>query len=708
MGNEDNRVSIVGERGGVMDSVTIKAGGGKLQDGEQITLIGEFVSQRTVHVDRETACRVSIRTDAETLYEVVLAPNDSGERLDLKVGSIYTIEGTVATAQTSLPYHETSCPECNGALRESATIDEYENLVSVSDALNLGGCFIVCDSIQSVNTASTELKDDWIPKETRTPARINSDYICVDCENVVPERELEFSRSDTNQPTLNACAAPANESLGLATGGARDASNFRENIAEGYAPQPDALSYEGLFYDYQFPTAESESTSDALFTPTFERAAGDNPVTGEREQFLSVGLDSTLNASEFERPALDLVAVLDISGSMSSPFDEYYYDANGTRKSTEATDPEQTKLNAATESLCALTRHLNNSDRFGVVLYNSDSHVAKPLSEVRTTDMGAIRGHIREVVAGGGTNMETGFTAARELLSGGDTNREQRVIFMTDAMPNVGETRSAPLVECATDASKEGIYTTFVGMGLDENAALMSKLSGIRGANHYFIHSASEFKTRLADEFDYMVSPLVFDLSLSIETDGCDVDAVYGAPNADISNGQILSIETLFPSPTTAGESRGGVILVRLHQLETEQPNVTLDLSWVESDSTTHGSRVTVDLPTDQHYDNRRIRKAVALSRYGRTLREWATSVRQSSKSADAGVDDWMARRETRTKHERESAPLRVSDSYAAVFDDLRDYLATESKTVDDDSMTREIAVIDDLLTHTDRKRPSR
>lgn len=697
-------MSMVGEGDDVIDSVRIKADEGGSQDGEQITLIGEFVSQRTVHVDGLTACRVSIRTDPETLHEVVLAPNDSGERLDLKVGSDYTIEGTVAAAQTSLLFHETSCPECNGTLRESATIDEYENLVGFSDALNLGGHFIVCDSIQSVNADSNELKDDWIPKETRPPSRLNSQYICIDCETVVPERELESPRSDTNQPTLDACAAPASESLGLATGGARDASNFRENIAEGYAPQPDALSYEGLFYDYQFPTVESESTSNALFSPTFERATGDNPITGEREQFLSVGLDSTLNASEFERPALDLVAVLDISGSMSSPFDEYYYDASGTRKSTGTSDPEQTKLKAATESLCALTQHLNDGDRFGVVLFNSDSHVAKPLSQVRTTDMGAIRGHIRDVVAGGGTNMESGFTAARELLSGGDTNREQRIIFMTDAMPNVGETRPTPLVECAADASQKDIHTTFIGMGLDENAALMSKLSGIRGANHYFIHSASEFKTRLADEFDYIVSPLVFDLSLSIETDGCDVDAVNGAPNADVANGRIFNIKTLFPSPTTDGESRGGVILVRLHQLETEQPSVTLDLSWFERDTTTHGSRVTVDLPTDQHFDNRRIRKAVALSRYGRTLREWATWARQSSKSADPGVDDWMVRRESRTKHECGSVPLRVSDSYAAVFDDLRDYLATELEAVDDDSMAHEIAVLDNLLTHTDRR----
>jgi Ca-activated chloride channel family protein len=39
-----------------------------------------------------------------------------------------------------------------------------------------------------------------------------------------------------------------------------------------------------------------------------------------------VGLDSGLQAADFKRKRLNLVVLLDVSGSMGSPFDQYYYD----------------------------------------------------------------------------------------------------------------------------------------------------------------------------------------------------------------------------------------------------------------------------------------------------------------------------------------------------------------------------------------------
>jgi len=68
-------------------------------------------------------------------------------------------------------------------------------------------------------------------------------------------------------------------------------------------------------------------------------------------------------------------------------------------------------------------------------------------------------------------------------------------------------------------------------MGLDANAELADILSGIRGANHYFIHSATEFERRLGEEFDYMVTPLVYDLNLDVDADGYEIEAVHGSPS---------------------------------------------------------------------------------------------------------------------------------------------------------------------------------
>jgi hypothetical protein len=48
-------------------------------------------------------------------------------------------------------------------------------------------------------------------------------------------------------------------------------------------------------------------------------------LSNEDEFFITVGLNSGMEG-EFDRKMLNLVVVLDISGSMASPFDSYHYD----------------------------------------------------------------------------------------------------------------------------------------------------------------------------------------------------------------------------------------------------------------------------------------------------------------------------------------------------------------------------------------------
>ncbi|MFC7027170.1 VWA domain-containing protein [Halomicroarcula sp. GCM10025710] len=425
------------------------------------------------------------------------------------------------------------------------------------------GIIDAASSVEAVDVKA-EFVDDWQTMEQERPTETidTPDYVCRSCDRHLDEVDL---RSES-QPIVNESvqSAPAmndmaSETVGLAAGGAKDVVNFRENVANGFTPEPEAISDEGLFYDYCFETGE-RTASDALFAPRYAAAVSTHPLTGDTEQYLSVGLDSTLSVSEFDRPRLDLVAVLDVSGSMSSPFNEYYYDEQGRKK--EADTAGETKLAAATQSLCALTQQLHAEDRLGVVLYNHRAHVAKPLRDVGATDMPAIRRHIREIAAGGSTNMEDGFEAAMDMLVDGESSRgvERRVVFMTDMMPNTGETGESGLTELFEAAAADGIHTTFVGMGLDTNAELADALSGIRGANHYFIHSADEFEQRLGDEFDYMVTPLVYDLDLELDADGYEIEAVHGSPSADDASDQLMHVSTLFPSAKADGKARGGVI----------------------------------------------------------------------------------------------------------------------------------------------------
>jgi len=48
----------------------------------------------------------------------------------------------------------------------------------------------------------------------------------------------------------------------------------------------------------------------------------------------------------------------------------------------------------------------------------------------------------------------------------------------------------------------------------------------VAGSNYYSVKSAAEFKKRLDTEFEYMVTPLVFDLTVKFEAVGYEIEKV--------------------------------------------------------------------------------------------------------------------------------------------------------------------------------------
>lgn len=625
--------------------------------------------------------------------------------------------GSLPPAVERLQQTDWRCPECGKPTEfHPELIDPPEDIVSALDRRGIEGLVLVATDETTITPRADT--DDWVfpagigapqDQERRAPSErpgfgeIPGEFRCPHCGHVTAEPEVP-DPVILPEASPDAAAAAADQTLGMATGGAKDVTNFRDNIAEGKLPQPEALGDEGLFYDYYFDTGDGVvEDEDRLFYPTYSAAVTTHPLTEATERYLTVGLNSTLTEADFERKALNLVAVLDVSGSMSSPFDQYYYDQHGNRCEVEHPAAE-TKMAAATQSLVALTEQLTDEDRFGVVLYNSEAGVAKPVRDVGSTDMDAIRGHIQEIRAGGGTNMAAGYDRARDLLApytdADPEDRENRIVFMTDAMPNVGRTGRADLVELIESAATDGVYTTFVGMGLDANADLIDALSGVRGANHYFVHSAEEFERRLGEEFAYMVTPLVFDLSVDVVAEGYEIDTVYGSPTADAATGEVMHVTTLFPSASKEGETRGGVILLKLRQTGAD-PAIDLEASWVRRDGTAETDVVSVDFPTGagERFESSGVRKAVLLARYADLLREWVGVVRAPSGAveSDEGVDDWQLG--SRSEWERESMPLTVSAPFGTDFERFREHLLAEMEALGDTSLQREAELLAQLAT---------
>lgn len=459
-----------------------------------------------------------------------------------------------------------------------------------------------------------------------------------------------------------ASGAPATTGIGFATGGAQDIANFRENVKEGYLPLPTDVTFGGIVKDYYFDTTSNASDPcTELFCPMYSLALSPDPLlnasdgSSPPDVYLAVGLDSGLTPEDFKRKQLNLVILLDVSGSMGATFDAYYYDSYGVRQNLTQDELKKTKIDVAKEVVQGVLGKLDPGDRVSIVLFETNACVPKPLGLVSCANMEQIEaGVARDVVPLGSTNLQDGWDqAVAQLQSCGAcmaaslNDTENRIILITDAEPNTGDFTTAGLASrlsaaAAGEPGRAPIHTTIVGVGYDFNTELVEAISKVRGLNYYSIHTPGEFKERLDDQFDYMVTPLVFDLSLSVDpastAAGWRMLAAYGSPNPNDTalggNGTIMRVNTLFPSPQTEEGIKGGVVLLRMAPPNTSNSDASanaplkLSVSYTDRAGSSHNSLRSVELPEQltnglEFYQSTGVEKAVVLARYTDLLQTW-------------------------------------------------------------------------------------
>ena len=496
---------------------------------------------------------------------------------------------------------------------------------------------------------------------------------------------------------------------------------------------------------------------------------------GDREYFLSIGLNSNMKQSDFKRKKLNLVIVLDISGSMNSSFQRYYYNDNSSttvhnkkEKQSISEHDRKSKLRVATEAIDGLLDHLNSDDRFGMVLFDDESYTARPLNHLKPSDKQIIRNNIANIDSRGATNMEAGYDKATKLFdklkhlqTADDTEYDNRIIVLTDDMPNVGKlskndflqmTQSNANAKTTKSDGVGNIYSTFIGVGVDFNSEIVDHITKIRGANYYSVHDNTQFLKRMNDEFEHMVTPLVFDLEMKLESDSMSLEKVYGSnsdENNAVKDGRVMNIPTLFPSgkDDQTQETKGGIILAKLKEkLDSEMKqdsSVTarLIVSYKDDQENVTTSEEIVDFAKIlkckdndvsngefASYDNNGIRKGILLSRYVNLLHEWIDSVNSCKHGTVHGDDDpndswnydWEKYRykggkkpkriispaaaPKKSPWERACKSIAVSDEYKKKFSDFQEHFKKEMKTISDDTLQQEVDILDYLVTSANTK----
>jgi Ca-activated chloride channel family protein len=499
--------------------------------------------------------------------------------------------------------------------------------------------------------------------------------------------------------------------IGLSTGGAKDVNNFRDNIHNDYLPLPTSISYEGLFYDYYFDTGSTRACNK-LFCPSYSYAVTRDPISDRTEYYLAVGLNSGLHEEDFQRKKLNLVIVLDRSYSMDGYFDEYFYDRQGNRINTYADEEvKQLKIKCATRAAVSILDQLRPDDRFAIVVFDENAVVLKSMGLVSRTDMERVANDVLSVIAEDTTNLMDGIDLAtdqfRNLFELNSYEYENRIIVLTDAQPNTGDFTASGLSSALRQNANKRIYTTIIGVGVDFNSELVEIITKTKGANYYSIHSPREFRQRIEEEFDFMVTPLVFNVEMNFESSGWRIQQVFGSPEVDRSTGHLMRINTLFPSKSEGVETKGGLVLLKLQKISSRAgyDQINLKVTYENRNGITDSSQAIISLEqtSPEQFDNTGIRKGILLTRYAALLKNWMIDERMHLQYSE--WDPCICREtgiripeENSNQWEQTSLPLRVSRQYRDFFNNFRHYFEREMDAIGDFSLDRELAILNSLV----------
>jgi len=370
-------------------------------------------------------------------------------------------------------------------------------------------------------------------------------------------------------------------SMRVRQGGAQDAGHFRKVAAEVGMPRPESLTVEGLMgeHDLTLPSARACARLFCLVTESMPAALPSRPAD---KIFVGLGFASNVDAATWKRAPLNLVAVVDKSGSMSG-----------------------TPLDLVRRSLRQIVGQMGKGDRISIILYGDAAEVYLKPTDIaggRARALAAIDG----IESDGSTDMEEGLkvgyeTAFTDLARfKGDT----RLMLFTDEQPNVGRTDAASFMGMAETASRRGVGLTTIGVGLQFGADLAATISSVRGGNLFFIANETEVKSVFAKQLDTMVSEVAHDVRLTMTPQaGYSITGVFGVPDDVMTQGKDGTVTVTVP--TAFFSANGGGIFASLGKdsarallpaapLSADVPLMRVSLSYVDAASGAAGADETI------------------------------------------------------------------------------------------------------------------
>jgi Ca-activated chloride channel homolog len=328
-----------------------------------------------------------------------------------------------------------------------------------------------------------------------TPAPLQQGYASATAQpeadfnqTVLPLENTEaFATADLNPVKVTAEEPVSTFSIDVDTA---SYSVVRSSLMSGMLPPPEAVRVEEMVnyfpYDYPAPAADDapfRSTVTVMQTPW-------NPGT----RLVHIGLQGRLPALA-DRPPLNLVFLIDTSGSMDEP----------------------NKLPLLKQSLKLMLAQLRPEDQVAMVAYAGSAGTV--LEPTKAGDSTKILAALDNLAAGGSTAGAEGLALAYDVAKtmGGD-GEVSRVLLATDGDFNVGIDDPEGLEAYIAKKRDTGIYLSVLGFGrgnLDD--ATMQALAQNGNGQAAYIDTLNEARKVLVDQLTGVLFPIAGDVKIQVE-----------------------------------------------------------------------------------------------------------------------------------------------------------------------------------------------
>jgi secreted protein with Ig-like and vWFA domain len=275
-------------------------------------------------------------------------------------------------------------------------------------------------------------------------------------------------------------------------------ANVRRMLNNGWLPPAGAVRIEEMlnYFSYNYAPPADKGAPFAAHI-----AAASAPWAPEH-QIVRIALKGYEVPWE-ERPASNLVFLVDVSGSMSSP----------------------DKLPLVKEGLRMLVGRLDARDSVAIVTYAGYEELALPSTTANNRE--TILHAIDRLGAGGSTNGAGGISMAYEQAKEHYLEKGlNRVILCTDGDFNVGVTSRSDLVDLITEEAKSGVFLSIFSFGTGNlQDSTMEQLADKGNGNYGYVDSESEARRVFVRNVSGNLITIAKDVKIQVEFNPAYVQA---------------------------------------------------------------------------------------------------------------------------------------------------------------------------------------